>query len=103
MLMDAGQILSASIRKSGFRSIPRRYRVAGIAVWRNDDIGDSIPRLFCDSPEERIVQILPKIQEYLLSGVENVWVIDPDEKSALLFLSSAFNPNAEPPAGNVTR
>ena len=70
---------------------PRRYRVADIAVWRNDDIGTGIPKvppfLVVEvlSPEDRMVRMSPKIQEYLSIGVERVWVIDPQEKSALSY------------------
>ena len=79
---------------------PRRYRVADIAVWRNDDIGTGIPTVppFLAveilSPEDRMVRMLPKIQEYLSIGVEWVWVVDPQEKSALCF-------SKDQPAGTV--
>jgi Uma2 family endonuclease len=70
---------------------PRRYRVADIAVWRSDDIGNKIPTappflaVEILSPEDRMVRMLPKIQEYLSIGVEWVWVIDPEEKSAITY------------------
>ena len=70
---------------------PRRYRVADIAVWLHDDIGKGIPTeppfLVVEilSPEERMVRLLPKIQEYLSIGVAFVWVIDPQERAALNF------------------
>jgi Uma2 family endonuclease len=69
----------------------KRYRVADIAVWRDDNIGTGIPTIApfliieILSPEDRMVRMLPKIQEYLSIGVEWVWVIDPDEKSALSY------------------
>lgn len=69
----------------------RRYRVADIAVWRDDNIGTGIPTvppflvIEILSPEDRMVRMLPKIQEYLSIGVEWVWVIDPEEKSALSY------------------
>ncbi len=88
----------------GIRVIPeirvqtnaRRYRVADVAAWRNDDIGSGIPKvppfLVVEvlSPEDRITRMLPKVQEYLSIGVEYVWVIDPEDKSALTF--SQTNP-----------
>jgi Uma2 family endonuclease len=70
---------------------PRRYRVADIAVWRGDDIGVRIPTvppflaIEILSPEDRVVRMLPKIQEYLSIGVEYVWLIDPEERAALIF------------------
>ena len=69
----------------------RRYRVADIAVWRDDNIGTGIPTvppfLVVEilSPEDRMVRMTPKIQEYLSIGVEWVWVIDPAEKTALWY------------------
>src|SRR5580658_9941103 len=70
---------------------PQRYRVADLAVWRDDNIGTRIPTVApflaveILSPEDRMVRMLPKIQEYLSIGVEYVWVIDPEEKAALLY------------------
>lgn len=70
---------------------PRRYRVADVAAWRDDNIGTGIPSvppfLVVEilSPEDRLVRMAPKIQEYLSIGVEWVWVIDPAEQSALIY------------------
>jgi Uma2 family endonuclease len=70
---------------------PRRYRVADIAVWTTDDIGTGIPTvppfLVVEvlSPEDRMVRVLPKIQEYLSIGVQWVWIVDPQEQSALCY------------------
>jgi Uma2 family endonuclease len=69
----------------------RRFRVADLAVWLDDNIGTRIPRVApflaveILSPEDRMVRMLPKIQEYLSVGVEYVWVIDPEEKAALSY------------------
>jgi Uma2 family endonuclease len=85
--------------KLGIRVVPeiriqihsRRFRVADVALWRGDDIGTNIPTkppfLVVEilSPEDRTVRMLPKIQEYLSIGVEYVWLIDPEEKAALIF------------------
>ena len=73
------------------RISPTRYRVADLAVWRNDDIGTGIPTVApflaveILSPEDRMVRMLPKIQEYLAIGVEWIWIVDPQEQSALLY------------------
>ena len=78
-----------------------RYRVADIAVWRDDNVGVGIPTvppfLVVEilSPEDRMVRMLPKIQEYLSIGVEWVWVVDPEEKSALIH-------SRKDPAGALT-
>ena len=70
---------------------PTRFRVADVAVWRAGPIGERIPTvppfLVAEilSPDDRLVRLQPKIQEYLAHGVESVWVIDPDERSALSY------------------
>jgi len=93
--------------RSGIRVVPEiriqihssRYRVADLAVWRSDDVGTGIPAvppfLVVEilSPEDRMIRMLPKIQEYLSIGVEWVWIVDPREKSALCF--SKKNPAGE--------
>jgi len=69
----------------------RRYRVADIAVWRDDNIGTGIPTvppflaIEILSPEDRMVRTIPKVQEYLAMGVEFVWVIDPQERAAISY------------------
>lgn len=75
---------------------PTRFRVADVAVWRSGPIGQRIPTvppfLVAEvlSPEDRLVRLQPKIQDYLAHGVEYVWVIDPDERRAMSY--SAANP-----------
>jgi len=96
-------------QKLGIRVVPviririgeRRYRVADIAVWRAGDIGKRIPTvppflaIEILSPEDRMVRMLPKIQEYLSIGAEWIWVIDPDEGKALIYSQAS-------PAGVVS-
>ncbi|MCI0418915.1 MAG: Uma2 family endonuclease [Acidobacteria bacterium] len=80
---------------------PTRYRVADIAVWRPGPIGSRIPTVSpflaieILSPEDRMVRMQPKIQEYLGIGVEWVWLIDPFERKALSYSS-------QNPAGVLT-
>lgn len=70
---------------------PTRYRVADLAVWRDDHIGDHIPTIApflaieILSPEDRITRMQPKIAECLSIGVEWIWLIDPIEKSAICY------------------
>ncbi len=79
---------------------PRRYRIPDISVWRDDNIGTRIPNvppflaIEILSPEDRMVRMLPKIQDYLSIGVEYIWLIDPYEKSALSY-------SRENPAGQI--
>ena len=83
------------------RISPTRYRVADLAVWKNDDIGDRIPTVApflaveILSPEDRITRMQPKIAEYLGIGVEWIWLIDPIEKSAICY-------SQQNPAGILT-
>ena len=73
------------------RISPTRYRVADVAVWRDDDIGTRIPKvppflaIEILSPKDRIIRMQPKIAEYLSIGVEWIWLIDPIEKSAISY------------------
>src|SRR5687767_3590530 len=54
---------------------PTRFRVADVAVWRAGEIGTDIPLvppflvIEILSPEDRMVRMQPKIQEYLSIGV----------------------------------
>ena len=81
----------ACCRKIRIQISPTRDRVADIAVWRSGHIGDRIPTvppflaIEILSPEDRITRMQPKIVEYLAIGFEWIWLIDPIEKSALLF------------------
>ncbi|MCI0422221.1 MAG: Uma2 family endonuclease, partial [Acidobacteria bacterium] len=67
---------------------PTRYRVADIAVWRSGKIGKQVPTvpplLIVEvlSPEDRLIRVQPKVQEYLSIGVQRVWLVDPDKKQA---------------------
>ena len=69
----------------------RRYRVADIAVWREGNIGERIPTVApflaieILSPEDRMVRMQAKIQDYLSIGVEWIWLIDPQEKRAIVY------------------
>ena len=79
---------------------PQRYRIPDISVWRDGNVGGSVPTVppFLAveilSPDDRMTRMVPKIQEYLAIGIEHVWVIDPEEKTALWF-------SRENPGGSV--
>ena len=97
--LNLGTLLRQMRKRLGLRVILEiriqisrtRYRVADLAVWRNDNIGTGIPTIApflvveILSPEDRMVRMLPKIQEYLFIGVEWIWIVDPQEQSALLY------------------
>ncbi|MBI1898898.1 MAG: Uma2 family endonuclease [Acidobacteria bacterium] len=70
---------------------PTRFRVPDVAAWRTGPIGARIPAvppfLVVEilSPEDRMVRVQPKINEYLAVGAEWIWVIDPLVRSALVY------------------
>ena len=75
---------------------PTRFRFADIGVWR----GPATPRkgiptspaflaIEILSPEDRMVRMQPKVQEYLAMGVSFVWVVDPYERQALVYTSDS--------------
>jgi Uma2 family endonuclease len=37
------------------------------------------------SPEDRMAQMHPKIQEYLSIGIEWIWLVDPEERKAICY------------------
>lgn len=80
---------------------PTRFRVADIGMWKTGRIGGNVatvpPFLVVEilSPDDRMVRVQPKIQEYLAIGVEFVWLIDPVERQALWYSRSM-------PAGVLT-
>jgi Uma2 family endonuclease len=68
-----------------------RFRVADVAAWLPGPIGSRIPTvppfLVAEvlSPEDRLVRLRPKIQDYLAHGVAWLWVIDPNERCAMSY------------------
>ena len=55
------------------------------------NIGDRIPTVApflvieILSPEDHMVRMQPKIQEYLSIGVEWIWLVDPEERKAICY------------------
>ena len=76
-----------------------RYRVPDLAVWRAGNIGERIPTvppllaIEILSREDRMVRVHEKVEEYLSIGVAWVWVVDPDERRAIVY--SRQNPRGE--------
>ena len=70
--------------------LPNRFRIPDLCVVLGGTKEKifTIPPFLCVeilSPEDRMVRMLPKIQEYLSIGVEWIWIVDPYEQSALLY------------------
>jgi len=80
----------------------RRYRVADLAVWRAGHIGERIPTvppflaIEILSPEDRMIRMQEKVQDYFSIGVEWIWLLDPQEKKAIVYSRQA-------PGGIVTQ
>jgi Uma2 family endonuclease len=79
---------------------PHRYRVADLAVWRSSsEVGEPIPvvppflAVEILSPEDRMSRMAPRIRDYFDAGVEWVWLIDTEERIALVY--SRQNPLGE--------
>lgn len=78
-----------------------RFRVADVAVWSKKLRGPGVPNrppflaIEILSPEDRMIRVLPRIADYLRAGVSATWVIDPQERKAMIFAP-------EQPTGVVT-
>ena len=115
--LNLGALLRQLRRRLGIRVVteiriqisPTRYRVADIAVWRNDNIGTGIPTVSpflvveILSREDHMVRMLPKIQEYLALGVERIWIVDPQEQSAPLLPENPAGMTKLSPRENSSR
>jgi Uma2 family endonuclease len=70
------EYLDDEVVERNMGEIPHGDVQGNLTVWRDDSIGTGIPTVppflvfEVLSPEERMVRMLPKIQEYLLIGVE---------------------------------
>ena len=94
-LRSLGESLGLRVRPEiRIQVVAARFRVADIAVWLRGSIGLRIPTIppflvvETLSPEDRLVRLQPKIQDYLSHGVAWVWVIDPDERRAMSYSPS---------------
>ena len=80
----------------------RRFRVADIAAWHAAAVGDEripvVPPFLAVeilSREDGMSRMVLKIQDYLSIGVQWIWLIDPDERQAILY-------SQQSPAGTVS-
>jgi len=73
---------------------PRRYRVPDVCVYKQPvprgRIFSTPPFIVIEilSPEDRVVRVRKKIDEYLAFGVAYVWLIDPDARRADVYTKS---------------
>ena len=81
------------------RRDPDRIRGADIAFISRERAPDGPPKGFLDVAPELIVEIISpgdrwqdmrlKIQEYFTIGVQQVWVVEPENRSVLVYRSAA--------------
>lgn len=69
---------------------PKHYRVPDVVVIKQDAPREQIlthpPLIAIEilSPDDRFGRISHKIREYLAMGIENVWIIHPDERAGYI-------------------
>jgi len=74
----------------------RRFRVPDICVVVGEEPAEEVltsPPFLCIeilSPEDRASRVQVKVADYLAFGVPNVWVIDPWERSAVIYTASGM-------------
>ena len=70
------------------RVSPTRFRVPDVLVMLKSQPGEPVltrPPFLCIeilSPEDRISRMVERVNEYLAFGVNYVWVVDPEKRTA---------------------
>ncbi|MGA3263724.1 MAG: Uma2 family endonuclease [Terracidiphilus sp.] len=76
----------------------RRFRVPDLSVLRSDAPKEQIithpPLIVIEilSPEDRLSRFQERIEDYLVFGVENIWIIDPESRTAYTATASGLHP-----------
>jgi Uma2 family endonuclease len=76
----------------------RRFRVPDLSVLRADKPKEQIithpPLIVIEilSPEDRLSRFQDRIEDYLVFGVENIWIIDPERRAAYTATASGLHP-----------
>jgi Uma2 family endonuclease len=74
------------------------FRVPDLSVLRDDAPKEQIithpPLIAIEilSPEDRLSRFQDRIDDYLVFGVENIWIIDPERRAAYTATSSGLHP-----------
>jgi Uma2 family endonuclease len=84
---------------------PDRVRGADLVFLSRERAAEGPPEGFLEmapelvvevvSPNDRWQDVRQKIEEYFVAGVEQVWVVDPDKRSILVYRSSTQAKNFE--------
>jgi Uma2 family endonuclease len=75
-----------------------RFRVPDLSVVRADVPKERIithpPLIVIEilSPEDRLSRFQDRIEDYLVFGVENIWIIDPERREAYTATASGLHP-----------
>jgi Uma2 family endonuclease len=76
----------------------RRFRVPDLSVLRADAPKEQIithpPLIVIEilSPEDRLSRFQERIDDYLAFGVENIWIIDPESRTAYTATPGGLHP-----------
>jgi Uma2 family endonuclease len=76
----------------------RRFRVPDLSVLRSGAPKEQIithpPLIVIEilSPEDRLSRFQNRIEDYLVFGVENIWIIDPESRTAYTATASGLHP-----------
>jgi Uma2 family endonuclease len=93
---DAWNIRAVTDVRTQVRS--RRFRVPDLSVLRADAPKEQIiahpPLIVIEilSPEDRLSRFQSRIEDYLVFGVENIWIIDPESRTAYTATASGLHP-----------
>jgi len=74
------------------------FRVPDLSVLRADAPREQIithpPLIVIEilSPEDRLSRFQDRIEDYLVFGVENIWIIDPERRAAYTATASGLHP-----------
>jgi Uma2 family endonuclease len=74
------------------------FRVPDLSVLRADAPKEQIithpPLIVIEilSPEDRLSRFQDRIEDYLVFGVENIWIIDPERRAAYTVTASGLHP-----------
>ena len=74
---------------------PQRYRVLDIGLFvgePEEDVPSTPPLAVIEivSPDDRMTEIVKKLEDYRTWGVANIWLIDPYLRKAFLYSSTGF-------------
>jgi Uma2 family endonuclease len=81
------------------RVSPTRIRIPDVAVVRIDlalkePVRLTPPLIAIEilSPDDRLGRVLLRLKDFLLMGVDHIWLLDPDERAAYTFTAAGLRP-----------